>query len=195
VIKKLTLLAAGAAVLTACSQGAETTATGQLDEGVEFNVSMPLQEVMAHVIDAGAWGAWNRSGTYYDIDGEHSLAPALPDSATTEDERVALEAEWKAAIDGAAIVAEGGNLLQLPGRVRRVENDDEGENWIQLSQRLTETATRLMEATEAYDDEAMFNIGGELYEVCVACHEKYLVPFLDPETGELPVAPGVPEAE
>lgn len=183
----ISVLALGALALAACGQQQAA------DDGT-YDVSMPLSELMGHVVDPGAWAYWDRSGEYMDANGDWiSRVPADPDSIpddpdTIDDdvERLRLENEWHAAISGAAQVAEGGNLLLLPGRVRTVDNDNIGENWTALAQRLTETAHRAMEAAEDKDGEAMFDIGGELYTVCTACHDKYLVPFLDPETGELP---------
>jgi hypothetical protein len=35
----------------------------------------------------------------------------------------------------------------------------------------------------------MFDTGGELYQACVACHDKYYVPFLKDGEGANPDAP------
>lgn len=186
-IRTLALTTACVALLAGCDRNAGESA---------FNTEMPLNELMGHVLDPAAWAYWDASGEYMAPDGTWvSRVPATPDSipedpSSLEDDlrREALERQWHAAISGAAVVAEGGNLLLLPGRVRKVQNDN--GDWSTFARRLSETATRAMEAAEAYDGQAMFDIGGEMYQVCRDCHDKYLVPFLDPKTGELPKGVG-----
>jgi hypothetical protein len=98
--------------------------------------------------------------------------------------------EWAAAESEATIVAEGGNLLLLPGRVRVIlDKEDEpdpadGGDWTKFSLEMTKRALAVKAATAARDKEKMFETGGELYQACVACHDKYYVPFL--EEGESP---------
>ena len=45
---------------------------------------------------------------------------------------------------------------------------------------------------EAKDAKKMFDTGGQIFQVCTDCHAKYLLPFIDPKTGEIPdgVTPG-----
>jgi hypothetical protein len=131
----------------------------------EFHMQLTTTEVMAHVIDPAAWGLWGRAGTITDEEGETSLTPDT-------------EEEWAAAENEAAIVAEAGNLLQLPGRIRILEEDDKGD-WSRFARQLSERALEVLAATEARDADLMFEAGGRLYEACVACHEKYYVPFLE----------------
>jgi cytochrome c551/c552 len=38
---------------------------------------------------------------------------------------------------------------------------------------MTGIALQAMEAAEAEDSEALFEIGGHIYNVCVACHQVY----------------------
>ena len=72
-------------------------------------------------------------------------------------------------------VAEAGNLLMLPGRAR-----DNGD-WMKFAAALHKAGVDAQQATEDRDDKRMFETGGEIYEVCTQCHQKYLLPFLGPD--------------
>jgi cytochrome c556 len=39
--------------------------------------------------------------------------------------------------------------------------------------RLTDTAEKAMKAAEAKDPAAVFDTGGEIYEACRGCHQRY----------------------
>jgi hypothetical protein len=130
----------------------------------EFDLTLSVQELMAHVIDPAAQGVWSRAGWFIDESGESSLFPEI-------------EAEWAAAENAAAMVAEGGNMLLLPGRALVLPEGDNGD-WAKFARVLSERALAVKAATEARDTQAMFDTGGDLYQACVACHEKYYTPFL-----------------
>ena len=65
------------------------------------------------------------------------------------------------------MVVESGNLLLLPERLR------DAPDWIEISQGLTSVGQRVLAAAEAQDADALFKTGGELYNVCVSCHQFY----------------------
>ncbi|MCR5872821.1 hypothetical protein LRS10_00610 [Phenylobacterium sp. J426] len=47
---------------------------------------------------------------------------------------------------------------------------------------MTQRALEAKAAAEAKDRQKVFDTGGRLYEVCVACHEKYVIdPMLEAE--------------
>jgi hypothetical protein len=123
-----------------------------------------MQELMAHVVDPAAQAVWSHAGWVIDEEGETALFPTI-------------EAEWAAAENAAAMVVESGNMLLLPGRVRVLADDDAGD-WEKFARTLSERALAVKAATEARETQAMFDAGGELYQACVACHEKYYAPFL-----------------
>lgn len=135
-----------------------------------YDTSLPVIEVMDHLIDPGAWAFWRASGEVTDEAGSKSLTP------TTEE-------GWLAAENGAVQVAEGGNLLLLPGRVR-------DEEWIRLSKKLTQDGLEAKAAVEAKDSQRMFVAGAEMFKTCKACHAKY-VPALQP--GAEPVGAPLPD--
>lgn len=113
-----------------------------------------VKQTMALVLEPAADVIWDSAGTIVTADGEEDLAPTS-------------DAEWRAVKHSAAIVAESGNLLMMPGRAK----DQEG--WIEISRSLVEAGERAMAAAEAQDADALFDVGGEIYEVCVSCHQTY----------------------
>lgn len=137
---------------------------------------------MLHVIDPAAIALWGRAGELINESGVIDLAPDTPE-------------EWAAAESEAAIVAEGGNLLLLPGRVRVIQGKDgkpdpsDGGDWTKFSLEMTKRALAVKEATAARDKGKMFETGGDLYQACVACHDKYYVPFLEEGKSPNPDAP------
>ncbi|HEY8572240.1 hypothetical protein [Phenylobacterium sp.] len=144
-------LLAGAAVLAlaACSPKAEKT---QYDTS-----SVDMAELMAHVVDPGAFMVWRGAGTEVTEAGERDLSP------TTEE-------GWKVVEDGAVIVAEAGNLLMLPDRAREPVAD-----WNRHAKLMTVRALEAKKAAEAKDKKGVFDTGGRLYEVCVACHQQFII--------------------
>lgn len=139
---------------------------GKSEPRPDFDIRLNIQQVMKHVIDPAAISLWGRAGSDMTDGGEQDLAPTS-------------EADWRAAENEAAIVAEGGNMLLLPGRVLKLDKDD--MEWSALSRRMTDQALAVKAATEARDKAKMFETGGALYEACVACHARYYEPFLDAE--------------
>jgi hypothetical protein len=158
---RLVILLAGLAA--ACSPKAAET---------PFDATLSTKELMQHVIDPAAVGLWGRAGEMQTETGE--VVDLAPDT----------EEEWKAAEGEAAIVAEAGNLLILPQRVRVLKDAKgdpdkaDGGDWTKFSIEMTKKALDVKTATAARDKARMFDAGGELYQTCVACHDKYYVPFL-----------------
>ena len=167
---RLALLLAGLAA--ACAPAREPAPA--------FDTTLTTQQLMKHVIDPAAVALWDRAGELQTSDGVVNLAPDTPE-------------EWAAAESEAAIVAEAGNLLILPQRVRILQGKDgrpdaaDGGDWTRFSLEMTRRALAVKAATTARDTEKMFDTGGELYQACVACHDKYYVPFL--KEGQVTNAP------
>jgi len=179
-------LAAAALALSGCNAKEETI----------YKTDLEMAEVMGHVVDFGAQAFWRSAGYIDTAEGTTSLTP------TTEE-------GWLNAVGGAATVAEGANLLMLPDR-----RQDEGD-WVKLANDLYARSREGMQA--ANDGEAawiaiqkakdanttdaaaqaklaeaeirMFDTGGRMFQVCVACHEKYLLPFLDEDGQKTTKAP------
>jgi hypothetical protein len=143
-------LLAASMLLAACSQPppAATAASNPLPP------TLALRDLMNWVLDPAADVIWGAAGTIVTEEGEQSLAP------TTEE-------GWDAIRNAAAIVVESGNLLMMPGRAR----DD--ADWRRHAAALIDTGRRVLRAAQAKDTDAVFDGGGDLYVICVECHEKY----------------------
>lgn len=155
-MRKMIALAACAAALSACSpQGAK--APDKAAAAPKFNTDIAMTEYMGHVVDPAAFMYWKGSGTETTEKGERDLSP-------TTDEG------WDVLVSGATILVEAGNTLQLPHRVREPVAD-----WNRYAQMLSDRAMIARAAAEKHDKQAVFDEGGKLYEVCVACHEQFVI--------------------
>ena len=143
------LLIAVASVLASCAPEAKQ------QSAQPFNTNIPLDEVMAHVMDPAAYAFWGGTGTSYTVDGDTDLSPKT-------------EAEWKRVEDGAAMVVLGSNSLMLPGYARPPVAD-----WTRYARHVSEVAERAKAAVERKDTAAMRTIGDELDEACEACHKQF----------------------
>jgi hypothetical protein len=153
-LQKFLVLAACAAALTACSPKAPAAKSAAEPK---INTDIPMSEFMGHFVDPAAFMYWKGSGTEVTEAGEKDLSP-------TTDEG------WDVLVNGATMLVEAGNILQLPGRARAPEAD-----WNKYAQMLTERAMIARAAAEKHDKKAVFDEGGRVYEVCVACHEQFVI--------------------
>jgi len=141
-----------ALLLFGCTQSDTPSAGG--DSQAPFEPVLEMHDLMASVLDPATDVIWGAAGSVITEEGEQDLAPVD-------------DAGWQAVFDAAAIVTETGNLLMLPGRAE--DNDD----WMEYSHALIATGKEAMAAAQAKDAQAVFDVGGKLYLVCVACHQTY----------------------
>jgi hypothetical protein len=125
-------------------------------QGPDFTPVVDSRQLMNWILDPNADVIWGSAGTITTFEGVEDLAP-------TTDEG------WDAVRNAAATLAEAGNLLKIPGHSR-------GEDWNEIAGGLTRTAVLLIEAAENRDDQQVFDYGGQLYNVCVSCHQLYMLP-------------------
>lgn len=157
-MRRLLPLLACAAALAACSPAKKTSGPAPAAAPPpKYDLSLPMDELMGHVVDPAAFAYWKGSGTEETAKGTRSLAP------TTEE-------GWEALESGAAALIEAGNLLQMPGRPRAPEAD-----WDRFAQQLTTTAIAAKAAAEKHDEKGVFDLGGKIYDICTACHEEYVI--------------------
>jgi len=115
-----------------------------------------------------------------------AAAPALQSYATTRQVMLGLtvpasnllfqlgdnkpkdDAGWEIVVATALTLAESGNLMLSGTR------DLQQPEWTDFSQRLIEAAKKAAVAAQAKDVDQVLDAGNELYEVCDACHQKYL---------------------
>lgn len=120
----------------------------------QSNTSLSLKQVMEWVIDPNADVVWESVKTISNAKGTTEIYPRT-------------DAQWEAVRNSAATLVEAGNILMLEARVR----DD--KQWIEYSQRLSRTAELALKATQDKDKEALFDAGGNIYNACKGCHDKY----------------------
>jgi len=118
---------------------------------------LPVKAVMHHIINPAAELYWQASGEIDTAEGAVHRAPAAGD-----DDR------WNAAVDAAATLQEGGNLLMMRGRAR-----DDGL-WQRYAQQLVDAGALGIAAAEARDEKKTFDAGTALYNACFNCHERYI---------------------
>lgn len=131
--------------------------TLQKPSSVKFNTQLPMNELMAHVIDPASFGYWKGSGT-------EDTAAGLRDLSPTTDKG------WEDMESSAAALIEAGNALQLPGRPRAPEAD-----WNRYAQALSSISILAKAAAEHHDTTAAFDQGAKIYAVCTACHAQYVI--------------------
>jgi hypothetical protein len=115
---------------------------------------LDVKQTMTLALEPAADLIWDSAGFVTTEEGETDLSP-------TTDEG------WLAVRQAAAVVTETGNLLVMPGRA--VDRQD----WAEISMGLVTVGERALAAAEARDAEALFAVGGELYNVCLSCHQLY----------------------
>lgn len=134
-------------LLSACAQDEKSAPP--------FKPVSDMPDLMQRILDPAADVIWASAGTIITIEGSQELAP------TTEE-------GWELVARNAAILAEAGNLLMLPGRVK-------GDDWLEYSSGLIEVGVLALEAAEKQDSDALFDAGGRIYQVCLGCHNQYVV--------------------
>jgi uncharacterized protein YceK len=140
-----------------CGAVSSSTPPDPQNSAPAYRPVVDVKQTMEWILDPAADVIWDSAGWIITAEGETDLAP------TTEE-------GWKQVRNGAAVVAETGNLLMMPGRAA-------GPDWIAYAQGLTAAGEVAMAAAEARDAEALFDAGGQLYQVCRACHDRYLLPL------------------
>ena len=116
---------------------------------------------MVSVIEPAAEVYWDAVGTIMDEEGIHEIEPQTHE-------------EWEAVVDAAYVLAESGNLLLMEDRAQG------RGHWIAMSRSMIEVGGRAVDAAVAEDPQAVFDMGAELYFVCVGCHTVYAAGTIRP---------------
>lgn len=119
-----------------------------------FKPVADVKQIMAAIIDPEADVVWASVGTIIDEKGITEIEPRTQE-------------EWDAVRNAAWTITESGNLLMIGARPR------DSDEWMRMSQALIEVGHQVVRAAENKDKEAIFQLGGDLYNVCTNCHEKY----------------------
>ena len=115
-----------------------------------------MHDLMAHLLTPASEAIWESSGYVITEEGEFSLEPTN-------------EEEWERVLYGAKVITESAYLLNIPSRSKN------RKEWIIFAGLLEDVGERAFEAAENKDVESLFEIGAELYQVCVSCHQVYMV--------------------
>jgi hypothetical protein len=119
-----------------------------------FQTTANMHDLMNNLVDPTADEIWESVGTVITLEGTFEKAPSTDD-------------EW-ASLKGSAIrLAESGNLLLLPAR------SGGNPDWIKHAVALIEQSNRAIKAADAKDKDAIFTIGGDIYDVCTNCHKQF----------------------
>lgn len=125
------------------------------DAAEAYTMALDMRQLMLLVLEPAAEFLWDSGGWVLDAaEGYQELYPVTDEG-------------WESVRAGAAVVAESGNLLAMPGRA------PDGDAWIVYAQGLSAAGLRAMEAAAARDKEAFFQAGADIYSVCSACHQAY----------------------
>jgi hypothetical protein len=136
-------------LLAACGQQSEPASAAKFQPVTDVN------ETMLWILDPAADKIWDSAGTIITAQGRTELAPTTA-------------AGWEEVLQAAAVLAEAGNLLMLPGR-------SAGADWNEYSAGLINAGQLAMAAAQQQDSDALFDAGGRIYQVCKACHDQYWV--------------------
>ncbi len=154
-MKRMIVAAAALALMTGCQKAEEKAPT--------FVKAHDIKQLMATVVQPQADVFWKSSGTITDANGTIDLTP------TTEE-------GWLRTRSAAATVTEMGNLLMTPQYA-----EGRREDWMAFSRSLVEIGMKAEKAAVDRDSDAIFEVGGTMYNVCTACHQVY-----PPAAGEVP---------
>ncbi len=147
-IRRVIAVMAAAAAAAGCTSSAPAGAGGAL-----FKPVATVDQVMDAIVIPSSQALFD-SVVY--INGELTQSPRTDD-------------DWFQLRMRALAVAEAGNLLLMPSRIR-----DNGD-WVKMAQAMTDAAVRVEQAADAMNTDLMLKTGGELYNTCTTCHEKYLM--------------------
>ena len=111
--------------------------------------------LMQSVIDPSADEIWDSVRTIITKDG-------------TEEFRPRTNQEWDAVRNHAVALAESGNLLMMVPRAK------DGGEWMARSRELVDQSERAIRAAEAKNADELFTVGGDIYQACSNCHQKYM---------------------
>lgn len=114
-----------------------------------------VRKLMKEEVQPTAEIYWGSAGAVSDENGLTDLTP-------TTDEG------WNKAVASAVKLGEYGKLLLTEDYAK-----DRGEGWKRLAQGLVDVSKRAEKAAADHDGDAVFEVGGNIYDVCSACHQAY----------------------
>jgi hypothetical protein len=119
-----------------------------------FQTTANMKDLMLNVLDPAADGIWESVGTIMTQEGTFEKFPATDD-------------EWAVVRMHAIQLAESGNLLMLPSR------SGGSAEWIVQAKALIDASNHAIRTIDARDKDALFTVGGDIYDVCTNCHKQF----------------------
>lgn len=104
-----------------------------------------------------------------------TIKPAEPDPATSPNPLTSAYGGWAAVENAGIALAEGANLLTIPGRMcangkpAPIQNAD----WQMWVQELRDAGMATYQAAQKKDQDAILDAAGVVSEACQHCHDKY----------------------
>lgn len=124
------------------------------EPSVAYTPTATTHEFMVWMLEPAADVLWDSAGYVITEEGEQDLQPTTQEG-------------WNEVRNAATVVAESGNLLMMPGYA--IAGD-----WMEYSQALVAAGITARDAAVAQDADALFEAGARLYNVCRACHNRYI---------------------
>ena len=142
----LFLVVVGAALLPGCTSAPPPP---------PFKPIADVKQLMQGAIDPTADAIWDAVGW-------------IDTAAGTEERRPRTQAQWDAVRNSAITLTEAGNLLMMSPRAK------DGGEWMKRSQELIDTGFAAWKAADAKNADALFTVGGDVYDACSHCHQQYM---------------------
>jgi hypothetical protein len=118
-----------------------------------FKPIADVKQLMASVLDPQADIVWESVATITTAAGTEERKPNTPE-------------QW-AAVRNAMTLAESGNLLMMVPRAK------DGGDWMKYSRELIDVSEQAVRAADARDAARIYEIGGDINDKCMQCHEQY----------------------
>ncbi|MBN1238598.1 MAG: hypothetical protein JXB36_08845 [Gammaproteobacteria bacterium] len=119
-----------------------------------------IDQLMDGVLTPAAEVYWDAVSIVVDESGETENFPETDE-------------EWEAVWGAAITLAESGNLLMMSPRAV-----DDGE-WMRMAEAMVDVGIDAAAAAEAQDPDAVLEVGERVYNVCLDCHNRYVVDVVD----------------
>ncbi|WP_162785432.1 cytochrome c [Polynucleobacter necessarius] len=120
----------------------------------QTKTSLSLKQLMEWVIDPNADVLWDSVKTISNAQGTIEIYPKT-------------DAQWESVRNSAAVLAESGNLLMIEGRAK------DNQLWAAYAKQLSKAAEEALKAAQNKNKDDLFDAGGNIYNACKSCHDKY----------------------
>ncbi len=120
-----------------------------------FKPVVDTKLLMQAVVDPAADALWEATGWIITAAGTEQRKPKDAEA-------------WTVVRNHAVALTEAGNLLMMAPRAK------DGDEWMKRAQEMIGQGEAAIHAAEAKEWDKLFTVGGDIYESCSNCHQKYL---------------------